>query len=119
MAPSKTPHIRLKHIKDELDWMIERLSALSFEAFAADVVNLRAAERGLLIISEAAKALPDEMLAPYPQIEWRAVRAIGNVLRHEYEHIDPHRLWVIVTRQLPELNEVVAELLRKHGPTSP
>jgi uncharacterized protein with HEPN domain len=118
MAASKTPHVRLLHIKGELDWMLRRFSRLSFEAFAADIVQLRAAERGLLIISEATKSLPEEMLASYPQIEWHAVRAIGNVLRHNYEQINPHRLWVILTVQLPALAPVIAELLEKHGPAN-
>jgi uncharacterized protein with HEPN domain len=116
MAASKTPYARLLHIKGELDWMFAEFSGQSFEAFAARAIQVRAAERGLLIISEAAKSLPDEMLAPYPQIEWHAVRAIGNVLRHSYDQVDPHRLWVTITAQLPDLAVVIAELLEKHGP---
>ncbi len=96
--------------------MIAQLSGLSFEAFSASVVNIRAAERGLLIISEAAKSLPDDMLAPYPQIEWHAVRSIGNVLRHEYDQISPHRLWVTVTTYLPDLRKVVDDMLERYGP---
>jgi uncharacterized protein with HEPN domain len=116
MAASKNPAVRLAHIRDELAWLLPRFKGISYEEFAADFVNVRAVERGLSIISEAVKALPDEMLQSYPQIEWHAVRALGNVLRHDYERVDPHRLWAILTGQLTELNDVVAKLLEEHGP---
>lgn len=88
----------------------------SQQVFAEDIVSVRSAERGLLIISEAAKALPDELVAKYPDVEWHAIRAIGNVLRHDYEQIEPHRLWVIVTRDLQKPHQVVGAMLAERSP---
>lgn len=116
MAASKNPHVRLLHIQRETTWMLEAFASTSQEAFAADIVSVRSAERGLLIISEAAKALPDTLIAEYPDVEWHAIRAIGNVLRHNYEQIEPHRLWVIVTRDLQKLHQLVSNMLAEHSP---
>lgn len=116
MAASKNPHARLLHIQRETSWMSAAFGTMSQEAFAADIVSVRSAERGLLIISEAAKALPDELVEEYPDVEWHAIRAIGNVLRHSYEQIEPHRLWVIVTRDIPKLHELVGTMLSRHTP---
>ena len=44
-------------------------------------------ERALLIISEAAKALPDDLLNQHPSVDWIGVRSLGNVLRHEYHTV--------------------------------
>jgi uncharacterized protein with HEPN domain len=111
MSASKAPLLRLRHIRDELDWILPTFHDVSFESFAADIVQIRAAERGLLIISEAAKALPIDMLESYPQIEWHAVRSIGNLLRHEYERVEPRTLWRTVTVSLPRLSVVIDKML--------
>jgi uncharacterized protein with HEPN domain len=69
----------------------------------------RAAERALQIISEAAKTLPPELTARYPQAPWHAIVGIGNVLRHEYQAIDDRRLWNILIVHLPQLRPVIPD----------
>ena len=44
-------------------------------------------QRAIEIISEATRRLPAELKATRPEIEWRSVAGIGNVLRHEYHTI--------------------------------
>jgi uncharacterized protein with HEPN domain len=113
MAASKTPRVRLAHIRDELDWLLPRFAGISFETFAADIVMVRATERALLIISEAAKALPEELTTRYPEIEWHAIRGIGNILRHEYERVEPRILWNTLTLSLPRLSPVIDRMMKE------
>ena len=98
--------------------MLNDFGDSTFETFSANILNLRAVERGFLIISEAAKALPDEMLSAYPHIEWHAIRAFGNVLRHDYQMVEPHRLWVTLKTYLPELRTVIDALLEQNTPSA-
>lgn len=116
MAPSKNPAVRLAHIRDELTWLLPRFQGMEYDEFSRNVVYVRAAERALLIISEAVKALPEELLASYPEIPWHSIRGIGNFLRHEYELVDHRVVWQTVTMSLPKLAPVVDGLLREHGP---
>lgn len=69
MAATRSPLLRLKHIRDELDWVIPRFAGTDFETFVSDIANVRAVERSILIISEAAKSLPGELTDKYPEIE--------------------------------------------------
>jgi uncharacterized protein with HEPN domain len=71
----------------------------------------RAVERGIEIISEASRHLPEEMKARYPQVYWREIAAIGNLLRHEYGRVEDHIMWRIVEEYLPELKVVTTDLL--------
>lgn len=41
-------------------------------------------ERSLEIISEAVRHLPEELLATQPDVRWPDVRALGNLIYHEY-----------------------------------
>jgi uncharacterized protein with HEPN domain len=71
----------------------------------------RAAERAVQIISEAARALPPELLDRYPNTPWTAIIGIGNILRHEYQRIEDPRLWEIVTIYVPQLRSDVVKML--------
>lgn len=82
------------------------------ERFTTNIRDIRAVEHGFLIISEAARTLPEDMTAAFPHIAWAAIKGFGNVLRHDYEQVDPNRLWVTLTTQLPELSEAVATLIK-------
>jgi uncharacterized protein with HEPN domain len=63
-------------------------------------------ERGIEIISEASRHLTDELKARRPEIPWRKVAGIGNLLRHAYEHIAPDVLWKLPQADLLELELV-------------
>jgi uncharacterized protein with HEPN domain len=43
------------------------------------------------------------MKSRHPSIPWRQVAGIGNILRHDYEHVAHDVLWRVVRDNLPEL----------------
>lgn len=75
----------------------------------------RGTERGLEIISEAARHIPDDILATQPQITWSDIRSIGNIIRHEYHRVDPDVIWSVVTDDLPRLKAAVQIMLDQLG----
>jgi uncharacterized protein with HEPN domain len=111
MAATRNPLSRLRHIRDEIESIAVALRGTDHDGFVESYVLRRAAERALLIISEAAKALPRELTDRYPNIDWRGVRALGDVLRHDYERIDADTLWEILIDKLPELATVIRRML--------
>jgi uncharacterized protein with HEPN domain len=58
------------------------LADVSLEAFENDWQRQWLVERGVEIISEASRHLPDDLKARNPEIPWQKVAGIGNVLRH-------------------------------------
>jgi Ribonuclease HepT-like len=52
----------------------------------------RTVERAVQIISEAVRALPAELTERHPEIEWEKIASIGNILRHEYQRVDPAKI---------------------------
>jgi uncharacterized protein with HEPN domain len=113
MAATKNPLVRLGHIRDEIDSITRALQGVDQATFARDYLLLRAAERALLIISEAARALPKDLLDRHPEIDWRGVRDLGNVLRHDYSLVDADTLWEILTGKVPELAPVIERIIRE------
>jgi uncharacterized protein with HEPN domain len=111
MAATKSPHIRLLHIRDEIDGLGAALQGVTFIDYQESYTLRRAAERAVQIISEAAKALPTELLDRHPAAPWSAIIGIGNILRHEYQRIEDRRVWEIVTAHLPRLRPVIVAML--------
>ena len=79
----------------------------------------RAVERGVEIISEASRYIPDELKQQYPHIYWREIAGIGNLLRHEYGRIDDRIMWRVVQRYLPELKVVDLDILSLQASSKP
>jgi uncharacterized protein with HEPN domain len=75
------------------------------------VAEDEARKRGIEIISEASRRLPDALEARHPDIPWPKVAGIGNVPRHDYEHAAHDVLWRVVRDDLPLLKKVCREEL--------
>jgi uncharacterized protein with HEPN domain len=113
MAPSRNPLARLRHVLDEMDQLAAAMADVNFEAFAASYMHRRTAEHAILIISEAIRSLPAELTDQQPGPNWRAMRGIGNVLRHDYYAIEPPVLWDILSLRLPELRPVILHMIEE------
>jgi len=90
-------------IRDAISGIEEVTAAATFETYATSWGMQRAVERGLEIISEASRHLPADLKALAPDIPWRQIAAIGNLLRHEYQRADAMATWNIVKEHLPRL----------------
>jgi len=76
---------------------------MPLEVFEADWRRQWLVERGVEILSEASRRLPDELKARHPEIPWPKVAGIGNVLRHDYESIAAPVIRKLVQADLPLL----------------
>ena len=108
---ARSIRVRLTDIRDEIAGIRDLTKDATASSFAASWAMKRAVQHALLIISEAAKHIPDELKAKQPAVPWHKVHGLGNLLRHEYRRIDPDILWSVVTDYLGPLDEAVAAML--------
>lgn len=81
---------------------------VSGDEFAADGKLQDAVSRRLEIIGEAVKHLPEEFRSRFPEVPWKRVAGLRDVLIHEYFNVRVIRIWPVVTKDLPELKQAVA-----------
>ena len=83
-------------------------------AFLNDRKTQDAVERCMLRIAEAAVKLGAVAEEWAPGHDWVGVRGIGNILRHEYDGVDPSVIWAVVADDLPPLLRDVEAALARH-----
>ena len=91
----------------------EKTAGKTLGDFQADWELRFIVERAIEIISEGSRRLPEEAKAMRPEIPWRSVAGIGNVLRHEYHTISDKIIWDVVQGDLPALKTAVEAIAAK------
>ena len=99
-----SPIPRLTDIVEAIERTRSEMVDISLDTFEGDWRKQWLVERGVEIISEAGRHLPDDLKARHAEIPWRKVAGIGNVLRHDYESIAAQIMWALVRDDLPPLD---------------
>ncbi|TGK17615.1 HepT-like ribonuclease domain-containing protein [Leptospira stimsonii] len=82
--------------------------------FINNLEKKRAVERDIEIIGEAVKKLPKDLRNLHPEIEWKKIAGIRDILAHGYFSIDDDIIWDIVTNRLSSLKTACFDLLKKN-----
>ncbi len=86
-------------------------SGKASEDFEADIQCQDAVIRRLEIIGEAARRLSAETQATYPQLPWRAMTQMRNLVIHQYDDVDLSIVWDTVHNDLPPLIAALEQIV--------
>lgn len=78
-----------------------------------DEKTLYAVLHALQYIGEAVSRLPADVTNLAPHIPWTRIRAMRNLIAHDYAGIEAAIVWQTVGRRLPELRVAVEEVLKR------
>jgi uncharacterized protein with HEPN domain len=84
----------------------------TFDSFSQNVEKQDAVVRRLEIIGEAVKKLPNEVKVMHPEIPWKQIAGMRDVLIHEYAGIRLERVWKVITDDLKILKSAVSAILK-------
>jgi len=84
---------------------------LTPEMLSMDSKTLDAVIRNLEVIGEAVRMVPDEIRSAHPEVAWKKIAGLRDILIHRYFGIDLEIVWDIVQTKVPALEARVRELL--------
>jgi len=84
--------------------------------FFKDERTIDAVLRNLEIIGEAAKHVPPKVKLAQPDIQWKKIAGLRDILSHEYFNVNADIIWDVIQNKLGPLQTQVSALLgrKKH-----
>ncbi|MBK8984749.1 MAG: DUF86 domain-containing protein [Chloroflexi bacterium] len=101
----------LRDILTAAELALQFVEGLEFEDFQDNVEKQYAVTRAFEVIGEAARNVPAEIRAMYPQLPWSEMIGMRNVLIHDYVGVDEAVIWRTIQDDLPSLCESVRGIL--------
>lgn len=94
---------RLAHMREAMLEILSYTKGIDFTAFKENSMLRFATVKQIEIIGEAAKNVSEQTRQQYPDVAWKQITALRNLLTHEYFGIDAQLVWQIVQTDIPDL----------------
>ena len=108
---SRNTKLYLEDIISSCTKILDYTQGLNFEEFVADARTFDAVILNLLIIGEAVKNVSQDMRSKYPQVEWRKIAGLRDILAHTYFQVEDEIIWDVVQSKIQVLKQQIQDLL--------
>lgn len=107
----KNPRVFIGHILESIDLIEQYAKNLTTDKFKKNNAMQDAIIRRLEIIGEAVKNIPSSFKTKHPEIPWKQMAGMRDILIHEYFDVDLALTWSVVKLKLPSLKLQLQDLL--------
>ena len=109
--PPREWRLRVEDILDAAGRAQRYVEGMDIAAFVGDERTLDAVSRCFGIIGEAVVQIPDSVKVAHPEIPWTEMRAMRNIVVHEYFGVTNETLFKTVREDLPQVMAPLQRLL--------
>jgi uncharacterized protein with HEPN domain len=112
---------RLQDILDATRLVASYLKGATESDFASDTEKQDAVIRRIEIIGEAAAHLSEETRRAIPELPFRKMRGMRNIVAHDYANVDLHIVWEVATVYVPAVRAALERFFagRRQPPEAP
>ncbi|MGK7895908.1 MAG: DUF86 domain-containing protein [Xenococcus sp. (in: cyanobacteria)] len=108
---SRDLSLYLTDIINSVDRIKDYTRSMNYDDFVEDRKTYDAVIHNLHIIGEATKQVPEIIRQNYPDIPWRQVAGLRDVIAHTYFMVNPEIVWNILNAELEPLQTTILLIL--------
>lgn len=91
--------------------IFQYVEGIDSEALATNIEKQDAILRRITIIGEATKRLSRDFRNQHPNVPWKEIAGMRDVITHEYDEIDLDEVWTVINENLPQLMKYIEPLV--------
>lgn len=91
---------------------IEEAYARGKSAFDTDELLQVWMVHHLMIIGEAVRSIDPALKLKHPEVQWRDIGAMRNIIVHDYFRINKQIVWDTVEKDIPALKSKIIDILK-------
>lgn len=110
---TKTPLLYITHIFDAIKSIQTQIEGITKEQFENSELIQGFVERKLEIIGEATKRIPDDFKKHHPNIPWKDMAGMRDILIHQYTEVDEDIVWKTITQKIPPLKKQIESIVNE------
>ncbi|MCW6037579.1 DUF86 domain-containing protein [Spirulina subsalsa FACHB-351] len=115
---SRDLNLYLQDICICIDKIRDYIEDMDYFDFIQDPKTLDAVIHNLLIIGEATKQIPDSLRQQYPEIPWRQIAGLRDVIVHTYFRVNFQIAWDVIQVELEPLYKVILIMINNENQTN-
>ena len=116
---SRDPLLFLDDIQSSCAKLLRFTEGRERDEVFADEMRFDALLYNLQVLGEAVKKLPPDLRERHPDIAWREIAGMRDVVAHAYFALDLDILWSAIRHDVPRLAERITEILAQEKTTGP
>jgi len=98
----------LKDINECCLRILDYTKYMSLNEFSENILVQDAVLRNLEVMGEAVKNIPEIIKINHPEIEWRKIAGLRDILIHKYFGITIEIIWDMILNKIPELQNNIS-----------
>jgi len=111
MTKPRDPYSSLFDILVASKNIVQFVDGMTLDQFEVDIKTSFAVQHQLMVIGEATKRISAEFREQNPNIPWRKIAGLRDVLIHQYDNASSSQVWIAIQNELPGLISKVEKLL--------
>jgi uncharacterized protein with HEPN domain len=106
----REPGIFIDHILECIQLVEEYTGAITIDEFLQSKQQQDAIIRRIEVMGEAIKNIPSEIKDKYPDIPWKEIAGMRDILIHFYFGVDLKLTWDVAKIEIPKLKKEILKI---------